>query len=40
MKKLSEIRPVKPSIPSIRFNELVITKKTNKETMYDVNSEI
>ena len=37
---LSEIKPVNPSMPSIKFNELVITKKTNKETIYEVNSEI
>lgn len=40
IKNLSEIKPVDPSIPSIKFNELVITKKTNKEMIYDVNSEI
>tara|TARA_B100000282_G_C31338936_1_gene312453 strand:+ start:354 stop:530 length:177 start_codon:yes stop_codon:yes gene_type:complete len=40
IKNLSEIKPVNPSIPSIRFSELVITKKTNKETMYAVNSDI
>ena len=33
MKNVAEMSPVKPSIPSIRFNELVITKKTNNEMM-------
>ena len=33
IKNLSEIKPVNPSIPSMRFSELVITKKTNNEMM-------
>ena len=40
MKNFNEMSPVKPSIPSIRFREFVITKKTNNETTYAVNSEI
>ena len=31
IKNFVDIKPVNPSIPSIRFNELVITRKTNKE---------
>ena len=33
MRNVAEMSPVKPSIPSIRFNELVITRKTNNEMM-------